>query len=631
MAVKFLFWISIGAGLALSACGENGGGTFSFKPIEISPSLVNLVPGEQVQFTAAKRGGPIIGTSPLSWRSTDPSIVTIDSNGLATGVKIGVAGITASNGSQSGTATVGVVGPDPGGADFDLSGKAFYEDKLFDAAGFTGETEPKPIRNAVVNVIAIDGFVPIGSGATDEEGALSFFGLKNDTRRSGVYLQIQSRTAEDHPTQVRILNNLSDRALLALISSPIDDGGGGPFTGLETTATSDSGIGGAFNILDVLSSASELIQRSGPCPSPTGECLPPLSTAYWEPDSSDGTYYDDRLDAIFILGERSDSDEYDDAVVAHEYGHFAMRHFSDDDSLGGEHRISDNAQDIRLSWSEGWGNFFSSAVRNSPLYVDTAGGATFSFEMEGYTSPNFPLPFPHPGSLSARTVYTTSEVAIAGVLWDIYDPAAAVSDLAEGHDRLDLGFGPIWQTVLQMKGAPATMETFWIQFSIINAPFSNDFQAITLERKMELFPDAAEGGETQLSAGENSGQRHTLYLNSVDPVGDEDIVPFDVESGRSYTIETLNLTNGADTLLTIKEGNLVLFENDNFDGAHYRNCTIVFSQSTCPPNDQKALSSSVTFSWTGPSATLNAHVKRAPNAPASAGRLGSYEIRMRNP
>lgn len=637
MRASVRFWVSVGLSLILSGCGNNGGSR-TIAVIEISPNPANLAPDEKVQFSAVARtaSGAAIENVAFSWQSGDPSIVTIDPNGLATGVKLGVTSVIASTLTRTGSAPVGVVSPNPGGTNFTVSGKASYEDKPFNEAGFTGTLEPKPIRNAVVNVIAIDGFVTLASDSTDTNGNFSFPGLNNNLRRGGIYLQVLARTAAGSPTQVEIRNNTTDDAVPALVSAALDDSAGAPLT-VEITASASAGIGGAFNVLDTFSSSSELIQKSGPCPTATGECIPPPLTAYWEPGTAEGTFYDDQLDAIFILGgggEDGDADEYDDAVIAHEYGHFAMRHFSRDDSPGGEHRITDNTQDIRLSWSEGWGNFFSSAVRNSPLYVDTSGSGAFSFNLESYTSPGF-IP---PSSLSAKTIYTTSEVAVAGVLWDLFDPAATIIETTESHDQLELGFNPIWQTVLQMKNSsatpiPATMESFQVLFNTTptTSPSSSAFQEILKERQMELAPDPTEATESPLGIGQT--QHHTLYRNQSDPAGDIDLIPFEVAQNQIYTIETLNLTNGADTLLTIVDPTGTFFvESDNRNKVNYKNCTVNFlGKSSCPPNDQTTLSSSITFTWPGGNTTLEAHVKRSPNAPPSAGRLGAYEIRLTGP
>src|SRR2546425_10971704 len=103
----------------------------------------------------------------------------------------------------------------------------------------------------------------------------------------------------------------------------------------------------------------------------------PASTAltvYWEVGAVDGTYFDADDRSIHLLGSSLDTDEYDDDVILHEYGHFMAKVFSQNDSLGGTHFLTDHTQDIRLAWSEGWATFFSSAARGNPLLVDTLAG-----------------------------------------------------------------------------------------------------------------------------------------------------------------------------------------------------------------------------------------------------------------
>lgn len=629
--------------LFLSACGGGGGGSGSgggkISQIEITPQQGNLAVGETRSLSAVAKtaSGNTVDNVAFAWQSLDPTIASIDANGVVTGKSIGVTTIIAATGTFRGSATVGVVSANTGQGSLNLSGTIFYEDKPYTATGFTGTTQPKPVRGAIIKVIALDGFATIATGATGNDGTFNFTNLDNSTRRAGVYLQVISKTAESNPSQIELRNNTADQALLSLISPPYDDSNGPDFTGLSVTATAASGIGGAFNILDVFSTASELVQQEGgPCKPPaTTSCTPPLLVAYWEAGGTEGTYFDDQLDAIFILGggdSQGDTDEYDDPVIAHEYGHFVVHHFSKDDSLGGEHFITDHDQDVRLALSEGWGNFFSSAVRKDPLYVDTATkGPTFSFNIENYSSLQAT-------GLNNAAVYTTSEIAITGVFWDIFDDPSIVGTITEPHDTLPLGFAPIWQTFLSFSNTtPATMESFWLQFETLNPASSGGLQSIMQERKMELFADSTEGNETTLIAN-GQIQHHTLYQASpASPENDEDVIPFSVQANTQYTLETFNLTNGADTLLFINDqpgstvplGNL---QSDNRDGHNYHNCGAnpITGQNTCPANNTTTLSSSITWTPSVPG-TLYAHVQRSPNAPLSAGIFGSYDIRLKSP
>lgn len=625
----------------LSACGDGGGGgsgSGTATQIVVTPQQGNLVVGEMRSFSAVAitSTGKEIENVSFSWQSLDPTIASVDGNGTVTGNAIGVATIavtgTYRTGSftrtVSGTTAVGVISPNPGGTNLTISGTASYEDRPFDITGFTGETEQKPIRGAIIEVIAIKGFQTLATAATGIDGMFTIPNVNNTTGNAGLYLRVLAKTDPNNPTKVEIRNNLSEGDLLSTISSAIDDSNGNGNTFDKDVAAMVSGIGGAFNILDIFSTASELIQQSGACTPAVDPCVPPLLTAYWEPGSAEGTYYNDdpEVDAIFILGggdSEGDHDEYDDSVIAHEYGHFIVHHFSKDDSPGGEHFITDNSQDIRLSWSEGWGNFFSSAVRNSPVYLDTSTGGSFSFNLEDYSTS------PAPSTLKSVAIYTTSEIAVTGVLWDLFDDPSTLLSIFEQHDQIGLGFEPIWQTVLSFSDTtPAAMESFWLQFASLYPGSAAGLQSIMTERQMELFADSTETGETELVAN-SSSQHHTLYQASPSqPQNDEDVIPFSVTSGKKYRLETFNLTNGADTLLTITELGL---QSDNWNGRNYsQDCgvNLLTGNSTCPLNDKKTLSSSITWK-AGSDTTLHAHVKRSPNAPPSAGQFGSYDIQLK--
>ncbi|HZR45383.1 MAG TPA: hypothetical protein VFA47_01670, partial [Candidatus Manganitrophaceae bacterium] len=201
-----------------------------------------------------------------------------------------------------------------------------------------------------------------------------------------------------------------------------------------------------------------------------------------------------------------------------------------------------------------------------------------------------------------------------------------------------LGFAPIWQTVLQIPAAStATFESFWLTFSAQNPAAVGGLQTIMVERKIELFPDPAP--PTALSPASSGAEHRTLYKSGPDPTGDEDVIPLqNLASGSTYTIETLNLSNGADTLLFITDASNVPItglQNDNRNRLTYQNCDSTGQKdgqgtSNCPPNDGLTLSSSITF--VAPSAgPFNAHVKRSPVAPPSAGLFGSYDIQLKGP
>ncbi|MEA2047757.1 MAG: hypothetical protein U9O64_04840 [Campylobacterota bacterium] len=149
---------------------------------------------------------------------------------------------------------------------------------------------------------------------------------------------------------------------------------------------------------------------------------------------------------LFILGDAdSDTDEYDDHVVTHEWGHYYEDKFSRSDSIGGGHGEEDHL-DIRVALGEGWGNAFSAMALDNPIYfdtLDTAQTGGFYFDVESGTSIN-------------KGWY--SESSIQRILYDIYD------ENEDGNDILSLGFTPIHEV---FTGAEKTTEAFTSLFTFI--------------------------------------------------------------------------------------------------------------------------------------------------------------------
>jgi hypothetical protein len=74
-------------------------------------------------------------------------------------------------------------------------------------------------------------------------------------------------------------------------------------------------------------------------------------------------------------GGGGDTDEFDDPVLMHEFGHFLEAAFSESDSPGGSHNGSPT--DPRLGWGEGYGTYVGCRIAGSSLYYDTtASGAS---------------------------------------------------------------------------------------------------------------------------------------------------------------------------------------------------------------------------------------------------------------
>ncbi len=151
---------------------------------------------------------------------------------------------------------------------------------------------------------------------------------------------------------------------------------------------------------------------------------------------------------LYILGDANgDTDEYDDHVIAHEWGHYYEDKFSRTDSLGGSHGDGDHL-DIRVAFGEGFGNAISAISLRDPIYFDIAGLAQasgWSMDVEQ-------------GAGNNRGWF--SEVSVQHILYDLYD------DHDDGDDNLSLGFAPMHHIFVgKQKHTPS----FTSLFSFIHA------------------------------------------------------------------------------------------------------------------------------------------------------------------
>ncbi len=93
----------------LAACNDSTP-TSPNGQLVVEPATVALVTGGAAQFTALDEGGAPV-TQGVAWSSSDPRVLSIDSNGMATtGYEVGSATISARVGSRAGEANAVVAG-----------------------------------------------------------------------------------------------------------------------------------------------------------------------------------------------------------------------------------------------------------------------------------------------------------------------------------------------------------------------------------------------------------------------------------------------------------------------------------------------------------------------------------------
>ncbi len=331
-----------------------------------------------------------------------------------------------------------------------------------------------PVRGAPVEILNASNMAVLATTTTSGTDGSYSASITNTPFIVRVKARLFRSGAGGYDFEIR--SNTSGDALYALDSSPVTPSAatvtvdliaptgwtGASFTGERASAP--------FAILDMLWNAKSLLQAAEP-----GLTFPPLDV-YWSPlNSSDSTtacngnpdpdtgnvgttFYingtipgsagcSQTLPGIYVLGETSDSDEFDTSVIAHEFAHYFQDKFSRDDSMGGPHSLSER-HDPLLAFSEGWGNAFQGFVLSSQWYRDTfdlGGTRSFAFDMENNTAPY--------SSISAVGFY--SEASVHEFLWDVYDGAG------EGGDSISLGYAAIHRVMREdMVGTPSLTSIF---------------------------------------------------------------------------------------------------------------------------------------------------------------------------
>lgn len=478
-----------------------------------------------------------------------------------------------------------------------VSGSMRYQDRLYNKTGFFG-TKYLPVRNAMVDAIDKEGQV-IASSVTDNNGDFLFTDISNNAISVSVRAENKSR---QHQLKI---NNTS--AAVYAVSADIDKSTQSTSVNIEIDISHPAA--GAFNMFDLYEYAFEYSQRLSPV-----DQVFSLLNVYWTKGSSRyGTYMCLEKDndacrfgvGIYVLSGQYDTDEYDDDVLLHEFSHYLEYFFNSDGSPGGPHVFTDNDLDLRLSWSEGWGNYISLAVKgwlsknksfalsasqapNESLtrYIDTdtsVQGTTISFD---FLNPD--------NSLCGNTdcyIYASNEVAIANMLFNISQQLGgeqSIWDVLSG-DLPTLNIEPITQ--------PINAEPFW-DYLILNKPIQEQASLlnILLSRKINYYLDSFEPDNdiSELTSIDCLAQGicinkefHTLYGNTVQ--ADIDWVAVNLQAGQAYSFETTNLTNGADTYLKLLDtnGSIVEEDDDRADSLGNEQALSCSSETgilTCPHN-----------------------------------------------
>jgi hypothetical protein len=245
----------------------------------------------------------------------------------------------------------------------------------------------KPVRGATIQ--AVSGSTVLATTSSSEQGTYAFTLQANTPFFVRMRAELVN-TSGPANWSVAVKDNTAGNALWVVDGATASSGAVNSVrsinaaSGWNGVSYSGARAAGPFAILDTVYSGMKLVSSAQ-----SSAQFPPL-TMYWSPNNTTargtlaigeiGTSFftTETLGSsvsrlIYILGkEGNDTDEYDSAVVAHEYGHYLQSAFSTNHSLGGSHS-SFNKVDMTLAFSEGWGNAWSSMARNNSVYNDSFG------------------------------------------------------------------------------------------------------------------------------------------------------------------------------------------------------------------------------------------------------------------
>jgi hypothetical protein len=405
-------------------------------------------------------------------------------------------------------------------------------------------TVVRPIRGATVQLVDSSN-TELARTVSGDDGSYSFAGVESNTDvRIRVRAELKRTGAPSWDVEVRdnVLSNPDDPNAPALVDRPlyaiVTDFNTGS-TDLTRNLTARSGWDGSsytgtrsaapFAVLDSIYTAMQLIIGVEPAAtfnpldaywsvnntlsSPTDIDAGELGASFYSPDPDRNGSANPSL---FLLGDAAvDTEEFDDHVIVHEWGHYFEDNFARSDSTGGPHGIGDKL-DARLAFGEGWATALSGIALDNPIYCDTGpAGSSGGFGIGT-----------EKGAYDAQGWY--DEISVLRFIYDLWDTTDDEAEgLNTGADTGSIGFAPIYET---MVGPQAFTETFTTVFS-----FASELRSMLVSQEDRDFLDSQLVREDMTPGFDKWGVGE---LNDASPDGQQsrDVLPLYVEMPVDGTV-----------------------------------------------------------------------------------------------
>jgi hypothetical protein len=365
--------------------------------------------------------------------------------------------VTDNRGAASTPATVTVTVSPPVVGNVDVTGRVTFARVPFSTGGDRGldyaNPVQRPARGVIVRAIDANTLAVLATGSTNDLGdyTLPVDGNLNIT------IQVEARMLRDAALSlprwdVSVRDGVASLPYSYTEPGSFNSSAGGAHNVAIPTGISAAGVAtgarasGPFAALDTVYQGIQTIL--GVAPATDFEVL----VIDWGAQAG-GTFFESGpVQRIALLSNLAmDTDEFDQHVVAHEFGHYIEFNFSRADNIGGSHTLGDKL-DPRVAFGEGFGYAFAAIVLNDPDARDSAtdNGDPYS---TGFNIETNPQTIPSGGCWC-------SESSVWSILWDLHDNAA------DANDTVALGFQPIWDVLI---GAQRTTPAFTTIFSFITA------------------------------------------------------------------------------------------------------------------------------------------------------------------
>ncbi len=347
----------------------------------------------------------------------------------------------------------------------------------------------RPMRNVFVQLLNSSTEAVLGTANTNDSGQYSIGVADGSAVKLRIYAEMISPS-------VIIQNNTAGKAKYTLLSTNFTISGNSTRNVNAASGWSGTNAAGSytgtraaapFAMLDAIYTIIKKMRTVRPA------LVFPTCKLNWSIDNvsvsrikSDGhigtSHYSSAENEIYILGKAdADTDEFDQHIIVHEWGHYFESNLSRSDSPGGSHAAGDS-KDMSLAFGEGFGNALSAmAFDPDVFYTDTLGvrqQSGFQINIESGADSN-------KGWFSATSVQQ--------ILYDIYDTTN------EAGDNLSLGIGPIVDvlTGFQKSTTAVTSIFTFIHGLKTNVPLSStNLDTLVTNKSMVSITSPYGAGET---------------------------------------------------------------------------------------------------------------------------------------